>query len=56
MYGQLTYRDEQSKGFDPVNDPLDLFFDALGCVLSWVSIEGVVELLLEVLFCFIELL
>ena len=51
MLGQLTYREERPKGFDPVNDPVDLFLDALGEVLSWLSIEIVIELLL----CFLEL-
>ena len=45
MRGELTYREERPKGFDPA-------FDALGEVLSWLG----TELLFELLFGFLELL
>jgi hypothetical protein len=52
MDGLLKYRDERRKGFDPVDDSVDLIFDALGCVWELVGIETVIEML----FCFLELL
>ena len=52
MLGQLTYREERPKGFDPVNDPIDVFFGALGEVLTWLGTEVVIELL----FGFLEML
>ncbi len=51
MNGLLTYLDERPKGFDPVNDPVDLIFDALGYLWEPVSFEVVIELL----FCVLEL-
>jgi hypothetical protein len=32
MDGRLTYRDERPRGFDPVNDPVDLLSDALAYI------------------------
>lgn len=52
MNGPLTYRDQRPKGFDPVNDPANVIFDALGYFLYEVSFEVVIELL----FYFLELL
>jgi len=45
MDGRLTYRDERPKGFDPVNDPVDLFFDALAFVWRRVGISNALDLL-----------
>ena len=56
MLGQLTYRVERPKGFEPINDPIDLFFDGMGEVLSWVSAEAVMELAFELLFGLLEML
>jgi hypothetical protein len=51
MNDPLTYRSERPKGFDPVNDPADLIFAALGWLWDRVSIEVVIELS----FCLLEL-
>jgi hypothetical protein len=45
MDGRLTYRDARPKGFDPVNDPVDLLFDALAYIWRRVGIENALDLL-----------
>lgn len=51
MHGRLTYRVERPKGLAPVNDPVDLIFEALGYLWDQVSFEVVIELL----FCLLKL-
>jgi hypothetical protein len=52
MDGRLTYREERPKGFDPVNGPVDLIFDALANVWCRVRLENA----LDVLTCLLEAL
>ena len=52
MNGPLTYRDQRPKGFDLVNDPVDLILDARGYFLCEVSLEVVIESLFSLLGLF----
>jgi hypothetical protein len=45
MDGLLKYREERLKGFDPINDPVDLFLDAVGYVWDRVGIDNALDLL-----------
>jgi hypothetical protein len=45
MDGLLTYSEERNKGFDPINDLVDSFLDALGYIWDRVGIENALDLL-----------
>ena len=52
MDGTLTFRDERSRGFDPVNGRVDLLSDALAYIWRRVGIDNAIDLLT----CFLETL
>ena len=49
MNDLLTYREERHKGFDPINDPVDLVLDGLSFLVEQVSFEVALELLFGLL-------
>jgi hypothetical protein len=49
--GLLTYCPAPRKGFDPVNDPVDLSFEALGYVFDRINWNMAIELFFCLLDC-----
>jgi hypothetical protein len=51
MDGFLSYREERLKGFDPIHDPIDLFFDVLGYIGDRLGTDNALQLLTCLLEC-----